>query len=614
MLSCFLGGFSEQVPGVINIGSIFSFDSVNGKVAKIAMHAAVEDINSDPSVLGGRKLVLSTHDSNYSGFLGIMGALQYMEFDTVAIIGPQTSVMAHVISHLANELHVPLLSFTALDPTLSSLQYPYFVQTAPSDLYQMTAIADMVSYFGFREVIAVFSDDDQSRNSIGTLDDKLVERRRKLSYKVALPPEPGIDDEQVTALLSKIKTMESRVIVVHTYLKTGILVFKLAQKLGMIGSGYVWIATTWLSSLMDSDTATLESTNSMQGALALRIHTPDSKRKRVFVSQWSKYSNGSIGLNTYGLYAYDTVWMVANAVKEFLESGGTVSFSNDSNLNFVGPGGTFNLSTLSIFDGGQQVLNNILHTDRMGLTGPIRFNQDRSLIHPAYDILNVVGPRFRQIGYWSNYSGLSVIPPESLYNKPANRSSSSQQLLSVIWPGRTKVTPRGWVFPNNGRELRIGVPHRVSYKDFVLVNESTGMVQGYCIDVFLAAIKLLPYAVPHKFILFGDGHKNPSYTALVNMIPSKVFDAVVGDTAIVTERTKFVDFTQPYAESGLVVVVPSRKLSSSAWAFLRPFSPLMWGVTAAFFLMIGVVIWILEHGVNDEFRGPPMKQLKTVLW
>lgn len=74
------------------------------------------------------------------------------------------------------------------------------------------------------------------------------------------------------------------------------------------------------------------------------------------------------------------------------------------------------------------------------------------------------------------------------------------------------------------------------------------------------------------------------------------------------------DFTQPYAESGLVVVVPSRKLSSSAWAFLRPFSPLMWGVTAAFFLMIGVVIWILEHGVNDEFRGPPMKQLKTVLW
>lgn len=68
-----LRGFSLPVPEVINIGSIFSFDTVSGKVAKIAMNAAVEDINSDSSVLGGRKLVLSAHDSNYSGFLSIIG-------------------------------------------------------------------------------------------------------------------------------------------------------------------------------------------------------------------------------------------------------------------------------------------------------------------------------------------------------------------------------------------------------------------------------------------------------------------------------------------------------------------------------------------------------------
>ncbi|CAK9153899.1 unnamed protein product [Ilex paraguariensis] len=140
------------------------------------------------------------------------------------------------------------------------------------------------------------------------------------------------------------------------------------------------------------------------------------------------------------------------------------------------------------------------------------------------------------------------------------------------------------------------------------------MVQGYCIDVFLAAIKLLPYAVPYKFILFGDGHKNPNYAELVNMITSNVFDAAVGDIAIVTNRTKIVDFTQPYAESGLVIVAPVKKLRSNAWAFLRPFTPLMWGVTAAFFLTVGVVVWILEHRINDEFRGPPKKQIITILW
>ena len=92
------------------------------------------------------------------------------------------------------------------------------------------------------------------------------------------------------------------------------------------------------------------------------------------------------------------------------------------------------------------------------------------------------------------------------------------------------------------------------------------------------------------------------------------FDAVVGDIAIVTNRTKTVDFTQPYTESGLVVVAPLRKLNSSPWAFMQPFTLSMWLVTGLFFLIIGFVVWILEHKINDEFRGPPRKQLITVLW
>lgn len=94
----------------------------------------------------------------------------------------------------------------------------------------------------------------------------------------------------------------------------------------------------------------------------------------------------------------------------------------------------------------------------------------------------------------------------------------------------------------------------------------------------------------------------------------QAFDAVVGDIAIVTNRTKIVDFTQPYIESGLVVVTPVRRLNSSHWAFMRPFTFSMWVVTAAFFVVVGVVVWILEHKLNDDFRGPPKKQLITILW
>ena len=567
-------GYTEGVlnPEVVNIGAIFTFSTINGKVAKIAMKAAEQDVNSDPSILGGRKLAITLHDSNYSGFLSIVGgklfcflkffvcsytihlltllssrldvfilmipipcliaALQFMESDTVAIIGPQSAVMAHVLSHLANELHVPLLSFTALDPTLSPLQFPYFIQTAPSDLFQMTAIADMVSYFEWREVIAVYSDDDQSRNGITTLGDKLAERQCKISYKAALPPDPKATRDQVFNELVKVRMMESRVIVLHTLSKTGLLVFDVAKYLGMMESGYVWIASTWLSTILDSTPLSSKTANSIQGVLTFRPHTPDSKKKREFSSRWNHLSNGTIGLNPYGLYAYDTVWMITYALKTFFDQGGTISFSNITSGTAL-VAGELNLGALSIFDGGQQLLKNILQINRTGLTGPLRFGPDRSPVHPAYEVINVVGTGFRQLGYWSDYSGLSVASPDTLYAKPPNRSRSNQQLYDVLWPGEITKKPRGWVFPNNGRHLRIGVPNRVSYRDFVSKGKDTDDLHGYCIDVFTAAIALLPYAVPYKFVLFGDGLENPNYNQLVYKVASNVSIVLISNIFVI---------------------------------------------------------------------------------
>lgn len=91
-------------------------------------------------------------------------------------------------------------------------------------------------------------------------------------------------------------------------------------------------------------------------------------------------------------------------------------------------------------------------------------------------------------------------------------------------------------------------------------------------------------------------------------------DAAVGDIAIVTNRTKIVDFTQPYMESGLIVVAPVKEQKHNAWAFLKPFTLSMWVVTGGFFLFVGAVVWVLEHRHNHEFRGPPKKQLTTIFW
>ncbi|KAK6922493.1 Receptor, ligand binding region [Dillenia turbinata] len=600
-------------PSVVNVGAIFTFNSTIGKIAKVAIEAAVNDVNSNPSILGASKLKMKMQDANYSGFLGIINALQFMESDTVAIIGPQSSVMSHVISHIANELKVPLLSFAATDPMLSSLQYPFFVRTTQSDLFQMAAIAEIIDYYEWREVIAVFIDDDYGRNGIAALGDKLAERRCRIAFKAPMNPKASRND--IMNVLIKVAVTESRILVLHTYANWGLEVLGVANHLGMMGSGYVWIATNWVSTILDTNSPfPQEKLDLMQGIITLRMHTPDSQLKRDFTSRWSNLTGQRrhMGLSTYGLYAYDSVWVLARALASFFNQGGNVSFSNYSKSNGM-HGRTLNLEAMSVFNGGKMLLDNILHVNTSGVTGSLQFTPDGSLIHPSYEIINVIGTG-RRIGYWSNYSGLSVMPPEMLYRKLPNRSRSSQKLSPVIWPGDTTLKPRGWVFPNDGGQLRIGVPNRVSYREFITYVNTSDMFKGYCIDVFTAALNYLPYAVPYKLMPFGDGINNPSCTELVRLITTGVYDAAIGDIAIITNRTKMVDFTQPYIESGLVVVAPVRKKNSSAWAFLRPFSLMMWCVTGIFFLIVGAVVWILEHRINDDFRGPPRKQIVTILW
>ena len=204
----------------------------------------------------------------------------------------------------------------------------------------------------------------------------------------------------------------------------------------------------------------------------------------------------------------------------YRQKGSVVSFSFDPKLLETN-GSMLHLHSLRVFDDGPLFLETILSTNFSGLTGTTHFDIERNRNHPAYDMLNIGRCGMRKIGYWSNYSGLSVVTLEILYKKPANTSTSSQQLYGVIWPGETAAKPRGWVFPNNGKPLRIAVPNRVSYKEFVSKDNNPPGVTGYGI-VLEAAIKLVPYPIPREYILFRPGNRNPSYDDLASQVTLNV--------------------------------------------------------------------------------------------
>jgi len=82
----------------------------------------------------------------------------------------------------------------------------------------------------------------------------------------------------------------------------------------------------------------------------------------------------------------------------------------------------------------------------------------------------------------------------------------------------------------------------------------------------------------------------------------------------VRNGTRLAEYTQPYIDSGLVIVAPVKHVSSGAWAFLKPFTWEMWFVIGALFILVGIVVWLLEHRTNEEFRGPPRNQIITIFW
>lgn len=72
---------STTVPAFVNIGVLYSFNTSVGRIVKIAVEAAVEDVNSDPSILGKTKLKVSLQeDSKYRGFLSIAEGKSFVIF------------------------------------------------------------------------------------------------------------------------------------------------------------------------------------------------------------------------------------------------------------------------------------------------------------------------------------------------------------------------------------------------------------------------------------------------------------------------------------------------------------------------------------------------------
>nr|XP_012571548.1 glutamate receptor 2.7-like isoform X1 [Cicer arietinum] len=603
ILMMMLGG-GGVIAEIVKVGVVL--DLTNGTVGKIGLRCIKMSLSdfylSHSHSYHKTTIQLIVRDSLRDVVTAGQQAIDLIKNEKVqAIIGPTTTMEANFMIELGDKAHIPIVTFSATSPSLASLQSPYFFQVSQNDSSQVKAITSIIQAFGWKEVVPIYIDNSFGEGLIPYLITVLQQAYIRVPYLSAISI--SATDEIIIEELHKLMTtISTKIFVVHMSQNLGSRLFTLARKIGMMSQGYVWIVTDSMANLFNSLNILVK--ESMKGVLGVRPYIPRTKKLENFRARWKRKfpsDNETLfdtNLNVFGIWAYDATTSLAMAIENvgIGQQNGEKLSEALSNITFNGLGGDF-----SVVGGKLNV--------------------------SIYEIINVMGDGEKKVGYWTPDKGLT----KNLDRKDINNSTysfSKNDIGSILWPGDMHCIPKGWEIPTIGKKLKIGVPVRKNYTEFVKITHDNSTNSrpptGFCIEVFKAVLEVLPYAFPpYEFVPFAkpDGDMAGTYDELITQLYLGLFldlqkyDAVVGDVTIIANRSNYVDFTMPYTESGVTMIVSLKdKRKKNAWTFLKPLTWDLWVTSACSFVFIGFVVWVLEHRINNDFRGPLSHQIGTSLW
>ncbi|XP_074346532.1 glutamate receptor 2.7-like [Apium graveolens] len=582
---------------VRTIGGIVDYLSSHGKEEKIAMEMAIKDSCAYvPMPCGVALHFMNSGKDPLEAASSVKNLIQNKNVS--AIIGLDRWEHAVFVAPLGNTSKVPILSLADDIPLSSLKQWPFLVNMASSSVTQMKAVAAIVQSWEWRKVTIIYEDTISSVNGIFPfLIKALNEVDVVIDYYLPLQ---AFSPYSVNEKLRDLQRMQSRFFIVHTSSNMAVYIFMEAKRLKLMNKESVWITTDRITNLIDSfNSSTILA---MQGVLGVKGSSPFSSQmqykefsKRFKARFRSKYPTKKyVEPGTNALNAYDAVYTTVLAIK---------GKENPRSLANI-------LNNNTAARSGQKLLERILERKFKRLNGEVNLKGGSLAPSAIFQIVNVIGRSYVQLGYWCEGLGFSV----KIDNK-SNYSKSMMILGQVNWPGHLSTVPRGWAVATSTSRLRIGVPGNNMFKGFVNVTyehpEGHPTVGGLSINVFKDVVRDLPYSLLYDFIPYYG-----TYDSLVKEIHLGTFDAVVGDITIEASRYKYAEFSQPYSDSGLQVLVYTKsKISASrAWLFMKPFTTWTWISAALINLYSGFVVWFIERRTNRDFEGSLFKQCGTIIW
>ncbi|XP_024979232.1 glutamate receptor 2.8-like [Cynara cardunculus var. scolymus] len=546
--------------GITGIGVILGQTSRPGKETKVSIEIAIQDFN----IKANWSSVLYFQNSLNKPSRTAFAVKELINDNGVkAILGGHTCEEASAIAEVISEVDddIPLfLSLADMTPPQATDQWPFLVQTVPSKSIQMNAVAAVLQSWGIHQVTLIYETSHlayPSSSIISHLSQAFQQTGCELTLILPLSSGPRFLNKEVEVL----KRQKSRVFIIHTSLELGIRLFQTAKKMEMTGNEYLWIATNEITDLFHSINSNVIS--SLKGMVGVKSYFPENTpefldfRKRFrqkFSSDYPEEEQDEPGI--FAVQGY-------NAVK------------------------------------------------LLGEDSPEIFHHWKAIPATTVEIVSVNGKGYLSV-YWTE--GLGFSETIDGIHRATTYTHSMDEVEQALWPVQPLYAHRRHrnLAESSKNLMTVGVPEHSLFNQFVKVEfnheKKEYEFSGFVIAVFEEMMRKMNQ--PFKYQRF-----NGSYDDLIKEIPKETFDAVAGDVTILSERHKSADFTQPFTESGLQMIVPVRyRISNQAWLFLKPFTAEMWWLSAAITIYNGFIIWLIERKHSEDLRGSIITQIGIVFW
>ncbi|KAH0954642.1 hypothetical protein HN011_004176 [Eciton burchellii] len=481
------------------------------------------------------------------------------------------------VSYTSGFYHIPVIGISSRDSAFSDKNiHVSFLRTVPPYSHQADVWVELLKHFNYMKIIFIHSSDTDGRALLGRFQTTSQNLEADVEVKVHVESviefEPGLNN--FVEQLIEMKSAQARVYLMYASKMDARVIFRDAAALNMTGAGYVWIVTE----------QALEAPNVPEGLLGLKL---------INATQENSHISDSLYVLVSALRTMNETEKITEAPKDCSDSG-SIWETGKSLFQYI----------------RKQVL---LH----GLTGRVAFDDNGDRIFAEYDIVNI------QYADPNNKTQVSV----GQYFYPANGTKMKLRLneSNIIWPGRPKVKPEGFILPTHlkvltieekpfvyVRELTDGetkcLPEEIACPHFNTTEKDNTQIfccKGYCMDLLKELSKTVNFT--YNVTLSPDGQfgsyviKNSSvggkkeWTGLIGEIVNERADMIVAPLTINPERAEFIEFSKPFKYQGITILEKKPSRSSTLVSFLQPFSNTLWILVMVSVHVVALVLYLLDR-------------------